>query len=475
MIGLPLRLLAREVYDKVSAKVGAESVALVTGEEQRIPRRPQYIIATVEAMPDRDVAFVAIDEIQLAAHEQRGHVFTSRILRARGTEETWLLGAETMTRVIAELVPTARRVEHPRLSRLTYAGPVPLSRIPPRSAVVAFSMHHVYEIAERLRARKGGAAVVLGALSPRTRNAQVAMFQAGEVDYLVASDAIGMGLNLDVAHVAFAATRKFDGRDVRDVEDAELGQIAGRAGRWIQDGTFGTISPLEMPSGVAMAIESHRFPAVTRVRWRNDELDFASVDALARIPRRAAEARRVLDGVRGGRCRVSLAVGGARRDPRARARRGAHAALVGRVYDPRLQEAPHRGACRFLRGAVRRARTAWSARRRVRGLVTCARSRTRTATWRPWSHALRRRARGRTSPIAPSWLVSPSMWQERTREPRGSTQRRAAREARAAVRRCEEEEREAREAAAAFVDEASGGGNLRGPLIGHIHSRCSRG
>src|SRR4051812_19406732 len=224
MIGLPLRLLAREIYDRLTARVGESRVALVTGEEQRIPARPSYWVATVEAMPvDREVEFLAVDEVQLAAHEQRGHVFTSRILHARGTKETWLLGAGTMRPVLRELVPTARQVEHPRLSRLSYAGTAPLARVPPRSAVVAFSMPHVYEIAERLRARKGGAAVVLGALSPRTRNAQVAMFQAGEVDWLVASDAIGMGLNLDVEHVAFAALRKFDGRDVREVDEAELG------------------------------------------------------------------------------------------------------------------------------------------------------------------------------------------------------------------------------------------------------------
>ncbi|MDB4937037.1 MAG: ATP-dependent helicase, partial [Labilithrix sp.] len=281
MIGLPLRLLAREVYDRITARVGESRVALVTGEEQRIPARPSYWIATVEAMPvDREVEFLAVDEVQLAAHDQRGHVFTSRILSARGTKETWLLGASTMRPVLRELVPTARQVEHPRLSQLSYAGAGPLARVPPRSAVVAFSMPHVYELAERLRARKGGAAVVLGALSPRTRNAQVAMFQAGEVDWLVATDAIGMGLNLDVEHVAFGALRKFDGRDVRDVDEAELAQIAGRAGRWVQDGTFGAITPLEVPAGVAAAIETHRFAPIRRVRWRNDVLAFASVQAL---------------------------------------------------------------------------------------------------------------------------------------------------------------------------------------------------
>jgi ATP-dependent RNA helicase SUPV3L1/SUV3 len=283
MIGLPLRLLAREVYDRVSARVGEARVALVTGEEQRIPARPSYWVCTVEAMPAprlTSLDFLAVDEVQLAAHDQRGHVFTSRILSARGTKETWFLGAGTMRPVLRELVPTARQIEHPRLSRLSYAGTTPLARVPPRSAVVAFSIPHVYEIAERIRARKGGAAVVLGALSPRTRNAQVAMFQAGEVDWLVATDAIGMGLNLDVEHVAFGALRKFDGRDVRDVDETELAQIAGRAGRYVQDGTFGAITPLDLPAGVAAAIESHHFAPIKRVRWRNDVLEFSTLDAL---------------------------------------------------------------------------------------------------------------------------------------------------------------------------------------------------
>ncbi len=281
MIGLPLRLLAREVYDRISARIGESRVALVTGEEQRIPPRPSYWVATVEAMPvDRAVEFLAVDEVQLAAHDQRGHTFTSRILSARGTKETWFMGAATMRAVLRELVPTAVQIEHPRLSRLAYAGSVPLARVPPRSAVVAFSMPHVYEMAERIRARKGGAAVVLGALSPRTRNAQVAMFQSGEVDWLVATDAVGMGLNLGVDHVAFAALRKFDGREVRDVDEAELAQIAGRAGRWVQDGTFGAITPLTVPSSVVAAIETHAFAPIRRVRFRNDVLAFDAVESL---------------------------------------------------------------------------------------------------------------------------------------------------------------------------------------------------
>ncbi|MFT3765819.1 MAG: helicase-related protein [Minicystis sp.] len=281
MIGLPLRLLAREVYDRLTTKIGESRVALITGEEKRVPRRPDYWVCTVEAMPmDREVDFLAVDEIQLAAHDQRGHVFTERLLSARGRRETWFLGAETMRPLMRELVPTAVHPPCTRLSSLAHAGPEKLSRLLPRSAVVAFSMPQVYAIAERLRAQRGGAAVVLGALSPRARNAQVALFQAGEVDYLVATDAIGMGLNLDVGHVSFAALRKFDGRVERELDPAELGQIAGRAGRYLRDGTFGTVAPLRLPDTVAAAVEMHRFPAVRRVRWRNADLDFSSIDAL---------------------------------------------------------------------------------------------------------------------------------------------------------------------------------------------------
>lgn len=281
MIGLPLRLLAREVYDRVTAKVGESRVALVTGEERRVPKHPDYWVCTVEAMPvSREVDFVAVDEVQLAAHAQRGHVFTDRLLHARGRKETWFLGSDAMRDVLAAHVPVARVVSHPRLSRLSHAGASSLARVPPRSAVVAFSMAQVYEIAEKLRVLRGGCAVVLGALSPRTRNAQVAMYQAGEVDYLVATDAIGMGLNLDVRHVAFAALRKFDGRDARGVELSELAQIAGRAGRYVQDGTFGTLAPLALSDELSTSIEMHRVDPVRRVFWRRHDLDFTSVDDL---------------------------------------------------------------------------------------------------------------------------------------------------------------------------------------------------
>jgi ATP-dependent RNA helicase SUPV3L1/SUV3 len=281
MIGLPLRLLAREVYDRITASVGEQRVGLVTGEEKRVPRCPSYWVCTVEAMPtDREVDFLAVDEVQLAAHDQRGHVFTDRLLHARGRRETWFMGAETMRPILAELVPTARHAVCPRLSRLSARGVDKLARLPPRTAIVAFSLPEVYGIAERVRALRGGAAVVLGALSPRTRNAQVAMFQSGEVDYVVATDAIGMGLNLNVAHVAFASLRKFDGRSPRELEPAELAQIAGRAGRYLSDGTFGTVAPIALPPEVTTAIETHSFPAVRRVLYRNTDLDLDSLDGL---------------------------------------------------------------------------------------------------------------------------------------------------------------------------------------------------
>jgi len=241
MIGLPLRLLAREVYNKVVAKAGEASVALITGEEKIKPPQARYWVSTVEAMPrDLDVAFLAVDEIQLGADFERGHVFTDRILNMRAREETLILGAATMRGIVERLLPGANIVSRPRLSMLTYAGEKKITRLPTRSAVVAFSAAEVYAIAELIRRQRGGAAVVLGALSPRTRNAQVAMYQSGDVDYLVATDAIGMGLNLDVDHVAFASDRKFDGYQFRKLNPSELGQIAGRAGRATRDGTFGT-------------------------------------------------------------------------------------------------------------------------------------------------------------------------------------------------------------------------------------------
>ena len=282
LIGLPLRLLAREVYDKVVARVGEANVALITGEEKIKPEHPRYWICTVEAMPrDLDVDFLAVDEIQLAADPERGHVFTERLFSARGQSETLLLGAGTMEGAIRDLLPGANFITRHRLSKLTFAGQKKITRLPRRSAIVAFSANDVYEIAELVRRQRGGAAVVLGALSPRTRNAQVELYQSGDVDFLVATDAIGMGLNLNVDHVAFAATRKFDGREHRDLSPAELSQIAGRAGRHLKDGTFGVTGEAEpFSSDLIIRLENHEFEPVKILQWRNVALDFSSIDRL---------------------------------------------------------------------------------------------------------------------------------------------------------------------------------------------------
>ncbi len=282
MMGLPLRLLAREVYDRVSARLGEQAVALVTGEEKRVPDRARYWICTVEAMPrDLEVDFLAIDEVQLMGHAERGHVFTDRVLRWRGRAETWFLGSSTSERMLRGLVPELEVKKLPRLSQLTYTGKSSLRTVPKRSAVVAFSLPQVYELADALTARRGGAAVVLGALSPRVRNAQVALYQAGEVDFLVATDAIGMGLNLDIDHVALAGRVKFDGFETRPLEDAELAQIIGRAGRHLRDGTFGTLNPEpELPPHLVKRLEGHRFPPLRFAYYRNHDLDFSSVPAL---------------------------------------------------------------------------------------------------------------------------------------------------------------------------------------------------
>ena len=282
MIGLPLRLLAREVYDKIAARVGSDAVALITGEEKIKPERARYWVCTVEAMPrDVDVDFLAIDEVQLAGDPERGHVFTDRLLHARGRSETLLLGAHTMREAISDLVPGANFISRPRLSKLAYAGQKKITRLPQRSAVVAFSAADVYSIAELIRRQRGGAAVVLGALSPRTRNAQVALYQSGDVDFLVATDAIGMGLNLDVDHVAFSAARKFDGQNFRNLTPAELSQIAGRAGRHMNDGTFGVTSSADpFDADTVERLETHNFEPVRVLQWRNRSLDFSTLEGL---------------------------------------------------------------------------------------------------------------------------------------------------------------------------------------------------
>ena len=282
MMGFPLRLLARENYDKAVARLGKDAVALITGEEKIIPPKARYFMCTVEAMPmERGVEFMAIDEVQLAADPERGHVFTDRILNARGREETLLLGAETVRRVLEELLPGVEVMVRQRMSRLSWAGQKKVTRLPRRSAVVAFSAADVYKLAELIRAKRGGTAIVMGALSPRTRNAQVEMFQSGDVDYMVATDAIGMGLNMDIGHVALAGDVKFDGRRPRRLTPAELGQIAGRAGRHTTDGSFGITEHATMlEEDVIDAIENHRFRFLSGVYWRNSALDFSSPDQL---------------------------------------------------------------------------------------------------------------------------------------------------------------------------------------------------
>jgi len=282
MIGLPLRLLAREVYNKVADRIGAENVALITGEEKIKPPNPRFWVATVEAMPrDLDLAFVAIDEVQLGSDLDRGHVFTDRMLNRRGREETLVLGAATIRPMVEKLLRGAHIVQRPRLSTLIHAGDKKITRLPRRSAIVAFSADEVYAIAELIRRQRGGAAVVMGSLSPRTRNAQVELYQSGDVDYLIATDAIGMGLNLDVDHVAFASDRKFDGYQFRRLNTAELAQIAGRAGRAQRDGTFGTTGRCPpFDEETVHALESHSFEPIKVLQWRNTDLEFSSIGAL---------------------------------------------------------------------------------------------------------------------------------------------------------------------------------------------------
>lgn len=295
IMGFPLRLLAREVYERVVRAKGEHQVALVTGEERIVPPQAKWFLCTVESMPllsgnagkstgiERETAFVGIDEAQLGADPERGHVFTDRLLHARGYAETMILGSDALRPMVRALVPDAEIIGRPRFSTLSYAGARKLSRLPKRSAIVAFSAEEVYAVAEAIRRLRGGAAVVMGALSPRTRNAQVAMFQAGEVDYLVATDAIGMGLNMDVAHVAFAGLHKFDGHRRRRLTVAEMAQIAGRAGRHQRDGTFGALvddGPGAFAPEEVLAIEEHRIPPLASLYWRDGSPDTGSIDAL---------------------------------------------------------------------------------------------------------------------------------------------------------------------------------------------------
>jgi ATP-dependent RNA helicase SUPV3L1/SUV3 len=417
MIGFPLRLLARENYDRVVKLVGARNAALVTGEEKIVPPGARYFLCTVESMPlDRPVDFLAIDEIQLCADPERGHVFSDRLLRARGAMETMLLGADTMRPVVRALVPDAEFISRPRFSRLSYSGPKKLSRIPPRSAVVAFSANDVYALAEAIRRGRGGAAVVLGALSPRTRNAQVAMFQAGEVDYLVATDAIGMGLNMDVDHVSFWRLRKFDGRTFRPLETVEIAQIAGRAGRHMNDGTFGTVAELgPLEDETVAAIESHHFKPLAAVWWRNAELRFdsprtllASLDAPPPLPM-LVRARQAED---------HLALARLAQDPEI-ARRAVGREAVGLLWDvcqipdfrKTMTEAHARLLARiylYLRGPDGRLPTDWVANQlahldRTDGDLDTLMA--RIAHVRTWTYVSHR----------PDWLDDAGHWQERAR------------------------------------------------------------
>lgn len=355
LIGLPLRLLAREVYGKLVEKAGSEAVALVTGEEKIVPKAPRFQVCTVEAMPDTTTAsFVAIDEVQLAGDFERGRVFTDRILSLRGRDETLFLGALTARPLLEKLIPGIHVVVRPRMSVLAWTGSKKITRLPARSAIVAFSADEVYAIAELIRRQRGGAAVVLGSLSPRTRNAQVALFQSGDVDFLVATDAIGMGLNLDVEHVAFAGRRKFDGYQYRNLTSAELGQIAGRAGRYTRDGTFGVtgrVTPFE--DELVEDLEAHRFAALKMFQWRNSALDFSSLDTLRRSleepPREEGLTRAppAEDQVSLGICRARS------RHPCARHGARAGAAAVGCGAGARLSAHCTGESCRSRAGALR--------------------------------------------------------------------------------------------------------------------------
>ena len=351
MIGFPLRLLARENYDRVVALKGARAVALITGEEKIVPPHPSYWVCTVESMPlDLPVDFLAVDEIQLCGDAERGHVFTNRLLHARGLAETMFLGAETIRPLLKRLVPEAEYVSRPRFSTLSYTGPKKITRLPPRSAVVAFAVADVFALAELMRRQRGGTAVVMGALSPRARNAQVGLFQSGEVDYLVATDAIGMGLNMDLDHVAFARLAKFDGRAPRRLAAAEIAQIAGRAGRHMSDGTFGTTGELPgIDEEIVEAVENHRFDPLPRLYWRNGRLDYRSVGGLLKSLEEKPASSGSHTGARGRRSSGARGAGEAARYRGGRDQSRSGAAVVGSLPDSRLPQDHERHACAFPR------------------------------------------------------------------------------------------------------------------------------
>jgi ATP-dependent RNA helicase SUPV3L1/SUV3 len=417
MIGFPLRLLARENYDRALKLKGPRQVALVTGEEKIVPPGARYFFCTVESMPvDRPVDFLAIDEVQLCADRERGHVFTDRVLHARGDEETMLLGAETIRPVLSKLVPEAETLARPRFSTLAYRGARNINRLPPRSAAIAFSASEVYVLAELLRRRRGGTAVVLGALSPRTRNAQVALFESGEVDFLVATDAIGMGLNLNLDHVAFSRLQKFDGRMLRSLSPAEIGQIAGRAGRHMNDGTFGVTGQAKaMAPELVEAVENHRFEPLHFVYWRNHRLDFGSLHRLLRsLERRPPTAELV----RARETEDSLVLADLARDPEVE-RLAVHPDAVALLWEvcripdfTKILSEQHRGLLRRIYGHLMtgdgRLPEDWVARRidridRPDGDIDALVARiSHIRTWTYITH------RG-------DWLDDVAHWQERTR------------------------------------------------------------
>lgn len=418
MIGLPLRLLAREIYDRMVREKGARACALVTGEEAIRPEGARYFACTVEAMPVSEYAdFIAVDEIQLSADPDRGHVFTDRILNARGRHETLLLGSEIMRPALAALELSVGGERRERFSRLSYSGPTKITKLPKRSAIVAFSAEEVYAIAELLKRQRGGCAVIMGALSPRTRNAQVDLYQSGEVDYIVATDAIGMGLNMDVGHVAFASRRKFDGHRRRALRADEAAQIAGRAGRFRTDGTFGETADCEpFEEETVERIENHVFEPADHLNWRNSNLDYGSVDSLLASLRRPAphvvlrRAPEALD-------ETTLAALAADPGLRASARTTAH---VRRLWDvctlPDFRksgpEAHHRLVSGFLEKISEpsaRIKDEWMHDQverldRTEGDIDTLQQ--RLAAIRTWTYAANRR----------DWLENAETWRGRTRE-----------------------------------------------------------
>jgi len=418
VIGLPLRLLAREIYDKVVKAKGERAAALVTGEEKIVPPTARYFVCTVEAMPqDKRFAFVGVDEVQLCADPDRGHVFTERVLHMRGVEETMFMGASTMEPILRRLVPEAEFTRRERFSQLSYGGPKKLTKLPRRSAVVAFSAEDVYSIAELIRRQRGGAAVVMGALSPRTRNAQVELYQSGEVDYLVATDAIGMGLNMDVDHVAFAAFAKFDGRRRRQLRADEIGQIAGRAGRFRSDGTFGeTADARPLEADMIEAVEGHEFDPVRKLVWRDHQPDLSHLDALRNSLQRASP-HPALERVRGAldeRVLDILARDGEVRDLARGQGRTARLWDVCRTPDFRkttLEEHARllKQLFTYLTTRDGRLPPAWleAQLKRVSKLTGDVDALSqRLAHVRTWSYAAHRS----------DWLADPAYWRERTRE-----------------------------------------------------------